>query len=487
MQNRNAVFLKNLLIARQSCIPSWYLTQNQSVMASSFFTASSRILNQSAVGNRILKYNCFIKEFSKVHSNCKNNNNQLILRRELSFSAINSSETERENHHNESKSRTILRNLIKFTFGLAIGAVVKTYWDNNSNISAASPIDIFSILDDDKPISKPPPPISNRKKFNFIADVVDKVSHAVVYIEIKDHRRRDWNGNTMAMSNGSGFIVSEDGLILTNAHVVTNRPRTSSVMVRLQDGQEYEGVIEEVDTMSDLALVRINRTGLGVMPLGSSHDLRPGEFVVALGSPLSLSNTITSGIVSSTERGGKELGIRSPKDMQYIQTDASITFGNSGGPLVNLDGEVIGINSMKVTSGISFAIPIDYAKEFMAKAQKKRETLAKFPDSKSDSRRRYLGITMLSLTPDIIMEMQTRSGGRNIPSDTTNGVMVWRVVVGSPAHYAGLQPGDIVTQINGHEVSKSRDVYKLLEGRGDLKMIVLRGTQRYTVTVQPEE
>merc|ERR1739838_230946 len=237
----------------------------------------------------------------------------------------------------------------------------------------------------------------------------------------------------MAMSNGSGFIVSEDGLILTNAHVVTNRPRSSSVMVRLQDGEEYEGVIEEVDTMSDLALVRIKRNGLGIMPLGSSSDLRPGEFVVALGSPLSLSNTITSGIVSSTGRGGKELGIRSPKDMQYIQTDASITFGNSGGPLVNLDGEVIGINSMKVTSGISFAIPIDYAKEFMTKAQKKRDTLAKFPDSKSGSRRRYLGITMLSLTPEILMEMQTRSGGPHIPTDTTHGVMVWRVVVGSPA------------------------------------------------------
>ena len=169
----------------------------------------------------------------------------------------------------------------------------------------------------------------NRTKYNFIADVVEICAPAVVYIEIRDPKRIDlFTGKPTTYNNGSGFIVREDGLILTNAHVVMKRPN-SMVRVRLLDGTMYDGVVEDVDLQGDLATVRIDKKNLPVMKLGSSANLRPGEFVVAIGSPLSLSNTITSGVVSSANRPSEELGIHHTQ-MGYIQTDAAITFGNSG-------------------------------------------------------------------------------------------------------------------------------------------------------------
>lgn len=128
--------------------------------------------------------------------------------------------------------------------------------------------------------------------------------------------------------------------------------------------------------------------------------------------------------ISSTNRGSDELGLKN-KEMVYIQTDAAITFGNSGGPLMNMDGEAIGVNSMKVTAGISFAIPIDYVKSFMEKNKGKIK--------KTDSfRRRYMGITMLTLTPQIIHELHERQ--HRIPDHLNHGILVWKVIIGSPAH-----------------------------------------------------
>ncbi|XP_047513007.1 serine protease HTRA2, mitochondrial isoform X2 [Pieris napi] len=193
-----------------------------------------------------------------------------------------------------------------------------------------------------------------------------------------------------------------------------------------------------------------------------------------MGSPLALSNTVTAGVVSSTQRNSKELGLQG-KDMVYIQTDAPITFGNSGGPLVNLDGEAIGINSMKVTSGISFAIPIDYVKEFLAKRKTKSPQVS----------RRYLGITMLSLTPNILMELRMRNP--EMPTDIDHGILVWKVIIGSPAYNGGLQPGDIVTHINGTPVTSATDLYSVLENStGKLTVQIVRGRLRTTIVIAPE-
>ncbi|NXQ67896.1 HTRA2 protease, partial [Quiscalus mexicanus] len=198
--------------------------------------------------------------------------------------------------------------------------------------------------------------------------------------------RHPFLGREVPISNGSGFVVSPDGLIVTNAHVVANRRR---VRVKLASGDMYDAVVQDVDQVADIATIKIKpkvcvcvcvcpggpsrcpQHPLPTLPLGRSAEVRQGEFVVAMGSPFALQNTITSGIVSSAQRGSRELGLAA-SDMEYIQTDAAIDFGNSGGPLVNLDGEVIGVNTMKVTSGISFAIPSDRLRKFLQKEEQRK-------------------------------------------------------------------------------------------------------------------
>ncbi|XP_029034662.1 serine protease HTRA2, mitochondrial [Osmia bicornis bicornis] len=324
---------------------------------------------------------------------------------------------------------------------------------------------------------------NNRNKYNFIADVVEISAPSVVHIEIQNSKTFDIpTGKPFKISNGSGFIVKSDGLILTNAHVVTNKPNTT-VKVRLHDGSNYVGVVEDIDMHCDLATVRINQTNLPAMKLGSSQSLRPGEFVVAIGSPLTLSNTITSGVISSVHRDSKELGLYN-KHMGYVQTDAAITFGNSGGPLVNLDGEAIGVNAMKVTSGISFAIPIDYAKEFLKKADMRRSKSG-IKTMAEEYKAKYIGVTLLTLTPDLFYELQKKLKG--IPDNIRHGVLIYKVIVGSPAHLGGLQPGDIVTHVNEEPVMTSASIYKAIETSKVLRLIVIRGYQVLHLRIEPEE
>ncbi|CAL8286879.1 unnamed protein product [Lota lota] len=322
--------------------------------------------------------------------------------------------------------------------------------------------------------ASPYKPDSPRYKYNFIADVVEKSTPAVVYIEIVG--RHPFSGREGPVSNGSGFIISSEGLIITNAHVVANK---RGVRVKLTNGETYNATVQDVDQVADIATIKITaKHPLPTLALGRSSDVRQGEFVVAMGSPFALRNTITSGIVSSAQRGSKELGL-SNSNMDYIQTDAAIDFGNSGGPLINLDGEVIGINTMKVTAGISFAIPSDHVKQFLERsAQQKKSRLGE-----SDSRRKYIGVMMLTLTPSIIAELKLRD---SLFPDVTHGILIHRVITGSPANKAGMQPGDIVVEIDGTRVNTSEEIYQAVRSRNTISMLVQRGQDLLPMQITPE-
>lgn len=317
-------------------------------------------------------------------------------------------------------------------------------------------------------------PDSPRYRYNFIADVVEKSTPAVVYIEIVG--RHPFTGREVPVSNGSGFIISSDGLIVTNAHVVANK---RGVRVKLTNGDTYNATVQDVDPVADIATIKITaRNPLPTLTLGRSSDIRQGEFVVAMGSPFALKNTITSGIVSSAQRGSKELGLSNP-NMEYIQTDAAIDFGNSGGPLINLDGEVIGINTMKVTAGISFAIPSDRLRLFLDQAAKKRTS--RFGESAP--KRRYIGVMMLTLTQSIIAELKLRD-----PSfpDVAHGILIHRVIMGSPADRAGMFSGDIVLEINGVTVNTSEEIYQAVRSSDKITMVVQRGREMIRLQMTPE-
>ncbi|XP_028332882.1 serine protease HTRA1B-like [Gouania willdenowi] len=316
-------------------------------------------------------------------------------------------------------------------------------------------------------------PDSLRYKFNFIADVVEKIAPAVVHIEL--YRKMVFSKREVAVASGSGFVVSEDGLIVTNAHVVANKHR---VKVELKNGDTYDAKIRDVDEKADIALIKIDvPMKLPVLLLGRSEDLRPGEFVVAIGSPFSLQNSVTTGIVSTTQRDGRELGLQNP-DMDYIQTDAIINYGNSGGPLLNLDGEVVGINTLKVTAGISFAIPSDRIREFLSESHDRQFR------GKTSPKKKYIGVRMMSLTPVLAEELRKKQ--YDFP-DITSGAFVLEVISRTPAEEAGLMESDVIISINGERVTTASDVSDAIRRDETLRTVVRRGNEDVMLTIVPEE
>ncbi len=278
---------------------------------------------------------------------------------------------------------------------------------------------------------------------NFISDAVEVASPSVVNIIVMAESIMG------AASSGSGFVLNKEGYVVTNAHVVElvyHGRGKKEVIVTMWDGKRRNAMVHAVDKQSDVAVLKLVDIGydedLPISIIGNSGKLRAGEFVVALGSPLNLQNSVTFGIVSRTARHASELGL-SRNRSEYIQTDASINEGNSGGPLVNLKGEVIGINSMKVQGmhGISFAIPIDTASIIINQLIHNKRVI-----------RPYVGFKM---APYIEQNRASRLG-----QFKANDVQIKIVEVdsGSPAFKAGLQRGDTLVEVNSKEVKSIRDI-----------------------------
>ena len=232
---------------------------------------------------------------------------------------------------------------------------------------------------------------------------------------------------------GSGFIISKDGLIVTNNHVVEG---AKEVTVTLSNKEEYSAKVIGRDPKTDIALVKIQPKGaLPAAPMGDSERLRVGEWVVAIGNPFGLSNTVTAGIVSAK---GRVIGA-GPYD-DFIQTDASINPGNSGGPLFNTQGEVVGINTAIVPNGrgIGFAVPINLAKGLLPQLEAKGEVT-----------RGYLGVKVQAITPELAKSLHLKD---------QKGALVADVTKGSPADTAGLKTGDVITGFDGKEIAEMHNL-----------------------------
>ncbi|MBU4121182.1 MAG: DegQ family serine endoprotease [Proteobacteria bacterium] len=236
---------------------------------------------------------------------------------------------------------------------------------------------------------------------------------------------------------GSGFIMSKEGYILTNNHVVED---ADQIKVKLAGGKEFDGKIIGRDSKTDLALIKIEAASdLQPLKLGNSDELKVGNWVVAVGSPFGLEQTVTAGIVSAKSR---VIG-SGPYD-NFIQTDASINPGNSGGPLINLQGEVVGINTAIVASGqgIGFAIPINMAKEIALQLQKQGHVT-----------RGLLGVAIQDMTPELAKSLGLKE---------SKGALVSQVVPGGPADKAGIEQGDVIVNFDGRTVSDSKDLPRVV-------------------------
>ena len=282
----------------------------------------------------------------------------------------------------------------------------------------------------------------------------------------REPREREFKQRSL----GSGFIINEDGFVLTNNHVVSG---ADEIKVKLMgDETEYPAKVIGTDEQTDIALIKIeNKKKLPILPLGDSEKLEVGEWVLAIGNPAGLGHTVTKGIVSSKGRSLEEIGLKHPY-YNFIQTDAAINPGNSGGPLINTKGEVVGINTaiLRNYQGIGFAIPVNIAKNLLPQLKEGKVI------------RGWLGVGIQEITEDMRKKFK-------IPADQ-NGVLVTQVFEGDPAHKAGIQAWDIIVEIDGKPIKNSKDLIQIIgsfEPGRKVNLKMLRNGDFKTVTVSVTE
>jgi Do/DeqQ family serine protease len=331
-----------------------------------------------------------------------------------------------------------------------------------------------------------PIPLADGAPIQSLAPVVSRITPGVVGISVRGRVREDnpllqdpmfrrfFNLQQQPVERetqaaGSGVIVeASDGYVMTNAHVVEN---ASSIEVTTKDNHQYKAKLIGRDPETDVAVLQIPGGNLTAVPIGDSDHLQVGDFVLAIGNPFGLGQTVTSGIISALGRSG--LGIEGYED--FIQTDASINPGNSGGPLVDLQGRVVGINTAILAPGggnigIGFAVPINMARQVM-------NQLVRYGEIK----RGRIGVAIQDLTPDLAQALGTRH---------TEGAVIARVEPGSPAERAGLRTNDLVVAINGAPMRSGTELRNRvgLSRIGDeVELTVERSGVERSVTVRIEQ
>jgi len=302
-------------------------------------------------------------------------------------------------------------------------------------------------------------PLAQSKPEYDFATIAERVAPAVVYIEAEKVEKvpyrsmmddpffedfwrffgepRGREQERRSTARGSGFFITSDGYLVTNNHMVENAEK---VTIRTLDNDEYQAEVIGTDSESDLALLKVDKKNLPFVALGDSTKCRPGEWVLAIGNPLSFEHTVTAGIISAK---GRQL-FGGPTYQNFIQTDAAINPGNSGGPLVNMQGEVIGINAMISTTtggniGIGFAIPTELAKKVVQQLREKGRVI-----------RGYLGVEN-----PIRVDEQVR---KSLDIDVKNGALIQDVTPGYPAEKAGIKPYDVIVEIDGKSIKDPTDL-----------------------------
>ena len=328
---------------------------------------------------------------------------------------------------------------------------------------------------------------------NLVSSVVEQVGPAVVRINatktvesqvpeaFNDPFFQRFFGSQMpnapqqeiVRGSGSGFIVNSNGQIITNAHVVDGATKVSVV---LKDGRQFEGKVIGTDPVTDVAVVKIEANNLPTVKVGNSEALQPGELAIAIGNPLGLDNTVTVGIVSATGRSGSQVGIPD-KRVSFIQTDAAINPGNSGGPLLNQNGEVIGMNTAIIqgAQGLGFAIPINQV-----------QRIADQISTTGKVQHPYLGISMVTLSPEV-KESLNQDPNSPISVNEDQGILIVRVMPNSPAHQSGLRAGDVIVQVENKPVTKADEVQQAVENvsvGSSLKMEIKRQGQPFNLDVK---